>query len=1075
MDNKEDGSGDGIGAWTVPVNQDSSISRITASSCGDSNSNLGGETNNTISTRETEGGQQHDDDNDLESDMDGQQSLHLKFDVTNTEFLKEADATAVKDAAANKESDSVLSGLNLNGEDDDNSISSRGDDEFESSNNIGSASFSSSQGGTSKRKTGFSRASVRYMEEASFEAAMLAPNRHRLSPSGKAGRVPGRTKSSDSSGIIDFNRSESIGEDQDEAADDSTLGQSENDFFSDEPENKNDNSFSLERRPPLTTVHSMPSSDAGDNYSTDKIVQEDLSEVLKSVGLDISTRNNNEISKYPDKVAFLHMLFQEFSNPKLEIESVDLILKMEQQRGGEFPHSFVDLPTDVVIQKPLDALTQLIGPTLVRLPKDFAMALFRILIRLLTNDTDVEYNHNILTTCAWYDETFSSLPSDSAPQMQRQRTSSLSSVKKRPSFSGIDRTAEARKADQLYNLVRFQRSWRNGVREILNLIETIIEDGTTTDSEYLLPPATRLLGLLCTGSVAVDELRRILALASDGQIAPKTRLVLVNALNVAATGAARSSRLVGKASPRNFFSFSSGTGITRSISLEKTKWPFKNDFGFALWFRAEHFLDSSPVLLRAVNDKGSGIEISLLPLSDDKDDDDSPPATILVISILESGKTVEYIRVKKCVLHARVWYHVAIRHTRSRLKGVFSLKAREQISVMLDGTTMLSESLKFPPVHNSKSLTLTFGKSFDGQTGSLYVFHENVSDATLKALYGLTGGTHGVLHKRDSVHDDWDARRGDIVKKSKVLDLSMRRDDVEDVVLSQRLDNKESQTINNIVADLDEEDETIDNAPLSTNAFNSRLYLVWDPQRTESDVALELHCGAHARMDPKDVQPWTIQSVQNVIGSLGGIQALLPIYRSLLDGSVEKNWPAIESAEIQKQSSSLFDGIVLCSIVPSLLSMLSSFVRNHSENAREMLRCGGIDIVEQLLRTNKNLGSTPKRFPADSLMASLSIFPALASCAIDSLLELRAACSHYIGLESKVFSRVLFNTPLWFGGHKKGIFLYLSLLPVLSSITSSNPEKVRDCVGINDLVQLAKELVEFQVSSSVTFSWLALG
>jgi hypothetical protein len=76
-----------------------------------------------------------------------------------------------------------------------------------------------------------------------------------------------------------------------------------------------------------------------------------------------------------------------------------------------------------------------------------------------------------------------------------------------------------------------------------------------------------------------------------------------------------------------------------------------------------------------------------------------------------------------------------------------------------------------------------------------------------------------------------------------------------------------------------------------------------------------------------------------------------------------------------------------------------------------------------------------------------------------------------VGLETKVFSRLLLNVLLWFGP-SQGLSLYPSLLPVLSSITRNNPEKVQDCVGIRDMIHLAKELVEFEVCVDNNFCFI---
>ena len=929
--------------------------------------------------------------------------------VDNSQLIREATAAAIDDAVKMKRSDSILS------ESDDGANDSLEDD----------ITSSPPTPGVLQR-----RSTSAYIEAASVEAS-LSPIHHRRS---LRSAIDLRFSGSSTGSSLDKSGKDlEINE---------VSGESERDVFHGML-SANFESLDLQ----LDTIVSCPSEETTHEVPS----TQDLSEILESCGLQIPLQS----SPFSDDVVLLHALFEDFCNPPLDIQNVENVLEME--RGQDT--AAIKLPMDVVIHMPSNVLVKLLGPTLLSLPKDFAMAMFRILLRLLTNDTDAEYDSGILVSCTWYDEMFAASPAD-PPELTRQRTSSSTG---QSSFSekAFNRNSEARKVDQMYTMVRLQRNWSDAVSQVLRLLKSIIHD---KQHEYLQAPVTRLLGLLCTGSVAVSELRQILELSADSNNSPKTRLLLVRALRIAAAGASRASLLVGKASPRHFFSFVSGEGISRTISLEKSSWPFKNDFGMALWFRAEYFSDSSTVF-RATDQSGNGTEISLLPVM--KRAKGPPTATVLAISILEAGKAVHCIKVSKCVLHARVWYHVSVRHTRSRLKGVFSLASREQVSVILDGKNMVTESLAFPRIYESslKRLHLTFGASFNGQTGGLYVFHENVSDATFKALYEMTAETNGVVSNRATAHGEWDSQRGDIVRKSRVLDLSMHRDDVEDIVLS---DSKEHLSASAVV-DIEEEDESFENGPLSKTSFNSKLYLVWDPRRTETNVALELHSGAHVRMNIENVQPWTVQGAQDVISSIGGVQALLPVFRSLLSGDIEKKW--LSSAERNNQQ--LFENAILCSSVPDLLFLLASFVRDHNENAREMLRCGGIDIVEQFLHSNKNLGKGRSCSPASSLVAVLSTFPRLSTLLVDSMLELRSACSHYVGLETKVFSRLLFNLPLWFGRLGSYVSLYTTLFPVLSSITRNNPEKVRDCVGIKDMTQLAKELIELEVCSH-SLLWFCL-
>jgi hypothetical protein len=244
---------------------------------------------------------------------------------------------------------------------------------------------------------------------------------------------------------------------------------------------------------------------------------------------------------------------------------------------------------------------------------------------------------------------------------------------------------------------------------------------------------------------------------------------------------------------------------------------------------------------------------------------------------------------------------------------------------------------------------------------------------------------------------------------------------------------------------------------LAKGSFGSKLFLVWDPRRVEDQVALELHSGAHVRIDPDKVKAWHVEGAKCVIASIGGVQALVPVLQSTLAGNIEKNWPGLciegdKVGERHKQREREKSYI----LVPCLIDLLSAFLRDHGENAREMLRCGGIDILEQLLVSNKALSES---HVTETLMTVLTLYSALSRRLVTSLLGIRSACSHYTGLETIVVSRLLFNFQLWFSATSRGcgVALYGTLLPVLSSLSRRSPRKVRDCVGVRPMIEQLRE------------------
>ena len=597
--------------------------------------------------------------------------------------------------------------------------------------------------------------------------------------------------------------------------------------------------------------------------------------------------------------------------------------------------------------------------------------------------------------------------------------------------------------------------------------------------------------------------------------------------------------LMGKANLKNFFSFVSGPGIRRTIHLDdpqqQATWPFRNDFGTAFSFRAEDFFSSAPpnqgqahgqehgenhngsdshghsdcgwdgscILLQALSETGSGIEISLVPLVSQQQQGQAQTQTnhqgthttttannnihnnsnisnihnarstaaVISIKTVENHKVVDCIKVNNCPLHARVWYHVAIRHTRSRLKGVFSLSSREQLTVLLDGKPMLTEAMKFPQIRNDsssskKSLSFTVGKNFDGQIGSIYVFRDNVSDATFKAMYETTETTSSTTTTTTSIGKTVDSHsiqnnQSPRTSAATTISRNIRSDDLEHIAFSSS--NKDEDNGITDTADICEDEEKSEpNHPLSKSSFISRLYVSWNPRRQENNFLMELHSGAHLSLDPQCVQAVCIESAQQIIGSIGGVQILLSIFQSVLG---EKS---LQRTTTNKKRASSADEIANYSLVPDLLNLLSCFIRGHHQNARELLRCGGIDVVERLLLENKTKSGNgaAASYKKYSIVRALFILPTLSRLLVQTLVELQSSCKHFAALETKVFSALLFNIPLWLEGQDREVCvsLYPAFLPTLSNIVLKNPAKVRNLVGATDVIWLLRDIVEIKVS-----------
>ena len=628
------------------------------------------------------------------------------------------------------------------------------------------------------------------------------------------------------------------------------------------------------------------------------------------------------------------------------------------------------------------------------------------------------------------------------------------------------------------------------------------------------------------------------------------------------------------------------SGLQRTIN-GLSSWPFRNDFGLAVWFRMEsrvlhhHPSPESPTILFSIRtENGGGIVISIVPIEESVSTATTdhattntatatPDAYTIAIAIYDSHATTtstptstmnfppsHTIRTARhgIVLLPQIWYHIAVRHTRARMKGVFAMSSREQISILLDGKCMCTESLAFPTItdalyntinnntihslpnttasesfsskttssilklrrnhytqpHSSMNVTISFGTNFVGQTGALYVFNDHVSDATFRALYEMTGGAlttavsatatngnnnnnihssnhtnsstdkilkrHGSTKQQHGDDETWDARRSDmVVRKSRLLDVNMKLEDAEELVLSQRRTpgyHKQRMMKKMIrILDLADSDDYCTNDTdmqeypihLQKSAFGSKIFLTWDPQRTlDNTLALELRIGAHVNMN--GVYAWGYNSVQDVISSVGGIQSLLPIMQSILTCELEPDIFA-DSDTNDAMTKPRYDVMVA---IPNLIRLFTAFIQSHNDNARELLRCGGIDILEQQLLNCKKIAFGKKS--TLSLFGSINIYPQIAQELVDALLDLRTSCSHFASMETKVYSRLLFNIPLWFSGSSQlpGAALLTELLPVLSSLTRLNPEKVRDFVDVKTMVVVLREFFAASTNEIVT-------
>jgi hypothetical protein len=568
-------------------------------------------------------------------------------------------------------------------------------------------------------------------------------------------------------------------------------------------------------------------------------------------------------------------------------------------------------------------------------------------------------------------------------------------------------------------------------------------------------------------------------------------------LRYAAEYSVRSNGVVDRPGPRTFFSFFGGGGDEGdgrrggsglAASFDGMAWPFRYDFGVACWFRAESFAApprpgaGEVVLFRARTRSGARIEVSFESHYGHNDAATSAAAT-LVITVADAdassstgdrrgaapGGPPRRVRLAGCVLSPLIWYHVAVRLTRSRL-GRFSLTSKDEVSVFLNGKLMLKENMKLPQFSESRSggrggivtgfgsfssaepprgsTEVAFFSNFDGQAGALYLFRDHVSDETIRALYRETSAPseQNNLSHFGSFVDRWDANHGRLNNLTKAVSSASMHSELEDVMLpNYSIFTGEYYHKPEIFFDLAKDDDIdSEHIPpgLSTLSFGSKLLIVWDPRRVENGLLTEPLLGAHVDLEGR-ASTWSFESVRDTIESLGGMPQILLLFGVLLNSAPQRDGLSLRGIVDDYPNM----------LVPCLIFLVSSFIREHEFNSCELYRCGGINVIEKLLHDCK------KRDIDEDAPYRLGVSSVIAKYSASAILDLWQASRSNFALETTVFSRILFNIPLLLGGvaTSRGVSLHAVMLPILSELTMMNPDKVRDCVDTREIFDVVNE------------------
>ena len=287
-------------------------------------------------------------------------------------------------------------------------------------------------------------------------------------------------------------------------------------------------------------------------------------------------------------------------------------------------------------------------------------------------------------------------------------------------------------------------------------------------------------------------------------------------------------------------------------------------------------------------------------------------------------------------------------------------------------------SLLRSPQVSGRISELSVGENFNGQLSTVYLLKEPISDAAQQQLmFHSAGGLDANVNPPENVP---------VLPHSSPVDVITKED-----------------------------------------SFSfEKFCFVYDPVRTTAKAAhptnlpvtaLDIHSKLNLTLTPTAI-PWILQGAKDVIDSIGGIQTLVPLFETLP--------PAFPSSEVPPNPAEA-DQFFL---IPSLIFLLSSFLRNHFSNCATLHSISGLSVIANSLAAH---GAT------EPMLIVRYCKPAAAQL-VDALMDLRSATAALPALEDETLSLLLFNIPLWLSSPPPpapplpGIALHATLFPVLSAI-----------------------------------------
>lgn len=587
----------------------------------------------------------------------------------------------------------------------------------------------------------------------------------------------------------------------------------------------------------------------------------------------------------------------------------------------------------------------------------------------------------------------------------------------------LDTTSNA-----LYCVVRFRcaPAWNNYVSDmadtsepqdtavdcVAKLVECVMSGFSRRDSEnsdHLIGPICRMLGLLCMAGMGPRILKRILFLVSEKDLVKEEgnctpiknamKLYLTRALETAATTEEPTGcdqKIALASSPSEFFIYNGEGSISLSAMMKQSAAPFVEAFGFSVSFRLDPkpFRTKPSLFAFYVGDERSlSASFEAVGLYD----------FILVVKVQHNLNCPILLPLLTHRFTLGRWYHVAIQHGSTNTDTITTLTSRPEckLEVYVDGVLALAEDVAYPFGHcegeESLEPQIELGRNLIGQTSALRLFNKKVSASTIKALHMFDFGTL----KEASKHQPLAAKNGSTIENILFTPLN-----------------------------------------LHNHFLSNSQFMIWSPFYTNGNMVIEHARGWHGSFPKLSISSWAKPRVQDTILSIGGVQMLLPLFQMIVPENLNKH---------SRQG--------LGGLLPCLLSLLSSLLRNHDTHSITILKYKGISLVERYIaESDQKAGLSAlkrsMRLSTDTVNSVLALYYAASSCNTTLQLEVR--------------SRLLFNASLWLDNSHPGDVFFSAYLPLFSFVARSLPgESLLSAIDLSDTIVFLPNLISASVSYSV--------